>query len=190
MNTMMSSLTSVSAVTLKNTPDRFKFIAVPVSGIEVIGESKTYFVNKTSPDAAAVVPVLHMALDRGQNLFVRTAPDDALRIVEARLNEAHEWRLFDCPDRADMTPAFWNRQQRVQLAPVDQVRWVSTPPGCSSSIVSFYRCAAPRWIHAGHPRANQMVETARRSIDEDVWVQQVFCSEAEQFLTDLVVITH
>lgn len=184
---MMSSFTSVSTATLKNSPDRFVLHAVPVAGMEIVGSWAAYFVPKAAPEATVIVPVLRQALDRAQHLLLRTAPDDALRIVEARLDDSHKWAYFPCPDRPEMTPAFWASGGAVKDAPgTDQVRWVATQPGCSSHLVTFYQSAAVRWIHTAHPRAQEMLKVAQRSIDEDLKVHQFFCSGAENFLGDLV----
>jgi hypothetical protein len=175
----------VSADTLKNCPDRFVLPAVPVAGIEIAGDWTAYFVPKAAPEAAVVVPVLTLALDRGQHILVRTAPDDPTRIVEARLDDSHQWAYFECPDRPEMTPSFWASKEAVPEPPVDHVRWVATQPACSSRLVTFYTAAAVRWIHPAHPRAQHMLEVARRSIDEDLEVQPFLCSGAENFLADL-----
>jgi hypothetical protein len=158
-----------------------------VNGVEVTGEWAEYFVPKGAPEMTVIVQILRTALDRGQHILLRTAPNDPLRIVEARLDDSHQWAYFACPDRPEMTPAFWAQKGVVMGGPIDHVRWVASRPGCASRRVSFYTSAAFRWIHPEHPREQEMLDAAQRSIDEDLPVQPSYCEGAENFLADLVI---
>ncbi len=114
---------------LKDTPDRYVVVAL---------DHKTpFFIRKDAAETAAVLTAVRGALDLIKNVVITTAADDPHRIVAAQIEHPEERAAPRCPDREELTPAFFSKQESIPSLPRDQIRWVATVPGCSSYRVSF-----------------------------------------------------
>jgi hypothetical protein len=168
---------SLYPMKLKEAPDRFLLVVL---------EGKTpFFVQKHQPEAKSIVEVLREALDLNKGILVNTAKDDPYRLLHVRLERPEERAAPLCPDRPEMTRAFWDAQDVVPGPASELVRWVTKVPNCSSYRIAFFRSAAFYWVHEQHPRVEQILDVARESINHDVEVQVSLCGTARSFLADL-----
>jgi hypothetical protein len=168
---------TIHPLKLKDTPDRYVVVA--------LDQKTPFFFRKDAAETAVVLSAVRGALDLIKNVTITLAADDPQRIVAAQIDHPEERAVPRCPDREELTPAFFSKQESIPSLPRDQVRWVATVPGCSSYRVSFFRAAAFSWIHPQHPRAKAMLAVAWRSINEDLYVQASVCGTAQRFLADL-----
>jgi len=168
---------TIHPLKLKDTPDRYIVVA--------LDQKTPFFFRKDAAETAVVQSAVRGALDLIKNVTITLAADDPQRIVAAQIDHPEERAVSRCPDREELTPAFFSKQESIPSLPRDQVRWVASVPGCSSYRVSFFRAAAFSWIHPQHPRAKAMLAVAWRSINEDLYVQASVCGTAQRFLADL-----
>lgn len=168
---------TIHPLKLKELSDRYVVV--------VLDSDTPFFIRKDAPETAAVQQAVRGALDLMKNVTISVAVDDPHRIIAAHIDHPEERAAPRCPDRDELTSAFFSRQESIPSLPRDQVRWVSKIPGCASYRVSFVRAAAFSWIHPQHPRASAMLAVAWRSINEDLYVQASVCGTAQRFLADL-----
>lgn len=153
-------------------------------------QKEPFYVKKDQPETSDVVRTVREALDLNKSLTLTTATADRLRIVGAELVRPEERAKVVCPDRPEMTRQFWAEQEVVPALPPDVVRWVSKVPGCASYRVAFFRSAAFYWIHEQHPRSNELLATAWRSINENLELEGSLAAKARAFIVDLRVKPH
>jgi hypothetical protein len=172
----MEASTSIYPMKLKDAPDRFVVV--------VLERKEHFYIKKDQAETLSAVQTLREALDLNKAVLVSTAADEPDRILSVRLERPNERSTPKCPDRPEMTRAFWTEQDAV-AGPPDYVRWVTKSPNCSSYRVSFFRAHSNYWIHEQHPRAQEMLAFAWKSINEDIQVKVSLCRTARAFLADL-----
>ncbi|HNF97078.1 MAG TPA: hypothetical protein PK493_07270, partial [Pseudomonadota bacterium] len=145
---------TIHPLKLKELSDRYVVV--------VLDSDTPFFIRKDAPETAAVQQAVRGALDLMKNVTISVAVDDPHRIIAAHIDHPEERAAPRCPDRDELTSAFFSRQESIPSLPRDQVRWVSKIPGCASYRVSFVRAAAFSWIHPQHPRASAMLAVAWR----------------------------